>query len=88
MIVPVMGFFRRKPQTKSVEQDPYESIVGEKMDVEALLIIRELEDFWIDGRVISEEDREPVPEYLREEWIAKFGLHEELRSRDSDNDVL
>lgn len=83
-----MGLFKRKQYIKSVERDPYESIMGEKMDVEALLIMRELEDFWIDGRVISEADREPVPDYLREEWIAMVGLYEERRNRDTEDDVF
>jgi len=84
----VMELFRRKQQSRSAEQDFYETIMGEKMDVESLLIIRELEDFWIDGHVISEVDREPVPEYLREEWIAAVGPMEERRIRDTEDNAL
>jgi hypothetical protein len=83
-----MELFKRKQQSRPVEQGIYETIMGEKMDVESLLIIRELEDFWIDGRVITEADREPVPDYLREEWIAAVGPMEERRIRDTEEDAF
>lgn len=72
----VMELFGRKRIEKNGDYDYYEAVMGAKLDVESLLYIRELEDFWIELGHIAEDHREPVPEYLREEWIRAVGPDE------------
>lgn len=59
--------------------DPYQDDMGERLSVDALLSIREIEDTLIGLGHLSESDRYKVPEYLTEEWIEAVGEHEARR---------
>lgn len=80
----VVELFRRKKHVENNEFDPYEDVFGVKMDVESLLYMRDLEDFWIELGHITEEERYPVPDYLREEWVRVVGVDEGNRARHAD----
>ena len=80
----VMELFRRRSSIPEVEYDQYEAVMGSKLDVESLLHMRDLEDFWIELGHMTEEERYPVPEYLSEEWTATVGVGEANRVRSQD----
>lgn len=82
--MPIMEMFRRKRQLENPAFDPYENIVGEKMNIAVLLSIRGMEDYWIELGHITEEERHPVPEYLLEDWTRAVGVDEVNRPRDLD----
>ena len=77
--MPLVELFRQKKQISEEKYDEWVYDYGVKMEVEDLLEMRDLEDYWIERGLSTEEERYPVPEYLREEWVQSFGVNEENR---------
>ncbi len=76
----VIEFLRGRHDENSIEYfDSYAEVFDERMDVDALLAIREMEDTWIDLGHISDAEREKVPPYLLDRWNALYGPDEERR---------
>lgn len=81
-----MDFFRSRQNEQEVEYDPYLETFGERLDVESLLSIRDMEDTLIDLGHLSDTDRHPVPGYLVDEWHALTGPNESFRVHGSSEE--
>ena len=55
------------------------------MEVVDLIEMRDLEDYWIERGLSTEEKRYPVPEYLIDEWTCTVGVNEVNRVRSNDD---
>lgn len=83
MLASMFEKFRTRNDRVDQDFDTYAATFGEPLDIESLLIIRAMEDFFIDGNLMLESERQVVPEYLKEEWDALFGGEDEpLRPRE------